>query len=444
MFKTTKAKIIFVTIFSVICLIITAILILYKNIEIEEKYGEIVKEDSTQAVDGVLGIDLRGTYNQNDLIVEEKKVSKEKVEIRYFQINGLKNKKVENKINKEIEKIALNCYQEEIKDLNEVINISVSMRQASSFANTISFELIYVAKIDDNDDGWYQGFKGINYDLTTGAKINFKDIFTSNASIENILRNSSYYGLLTNRTENNLIGQLIISDYGDIENEIALINNTYKKGKITEFYFTPSEIHVFYEKDKSFKIKMEDYAEYIALYNRYITKESIFEKSNIGLKNLYNLSSRNNDLYYYSNYQKEDNYFIDIVINYQSTEQDEFAKEIVENKISDIEKEIERIKNLVGQNPDNYYILNYYISIYTGEEMSMQRNLTSCIERGNTYEITVQDFKENIEPIIIEYNRKGNKLEESDYIYDFSEILQTQVEEFIEYYDPETKEKIVI
>ena len=33
MFKTTKAKIIFVVIFTVICLIATTVLILYKNID---------------------------------------------------------------------------------------------------------------------------------------------------------------------------------------------------------------------------------------------------------------------------------------------------------------------------------------------------------------------------------------------------------------------------
>ena len=36
MFKTTKAKIIFVAIFSLVCIITTPIFVLYKNIEIEE------------------------------------------------------------------------------------------------------------------------------------------------------------------------------------------------------------------------------------------------------------------------------------------------------------------------------------------------------------------------------------------------------------------------
>ena len=112
MFKTTKAKVIFVAIFSAICLIVTAILIVYQSIEIEGKNGETSNEISKETKEkDVPGIDLKGTYNQNDLVIEEKSVTLEKIEIRYFQISGLKNKEIENKINKEIEQTALNCYK---------------------------------------------------------------------------------------------------------------------------------------------------------------------------------------------------------------------------------------------------------------------------------------------------------------------------------------------
>lgn len=445
MFKSTKAKIIFVVIFSIICLIITATLVLYKNIDIEDKSDENVETFSEKKINNdISGIDLNGTYNQNDLIIEEKKATQEKAEIRYLQIDGLKNKKIQNKINKEIEYTALNCYKDEIKNLNEIINISVGMTQTANFANAISFELIYTAKIDDDDDGWYQGFKGINYDLTTGEKIFFQELFTSKAPIEDIIRNASYYSLLCSRAEKNLSGDTIISNYGDIENEVSIINHKYKNDKIKEFYFTPSDIIFYYEKDKSVKIEMMKYAEDIAIYNRYLSKDTIFEKNDIGIKNLYTLSTRYSNLYDYSNYQKGDNYFVDIVINYQSIEKDEFAKELLQNKIKDIEEEIEKLKKTVNKDSDKFYILNYYITIYTGKEESMQKTLTSCNEKGNTYEITKEDFEEKIEPIIVEYNRQEHRVDIEDYLYDFSQEIGIQAQEVMEYYDPETSEKIVI
>ena len=445
MFKTTKAKIIFVTIFSLICLIITTMLILYHNIDIEEKDEEIVNEIAEQTKEkDVPGIDLKGTYNQNDLKIEEKSVTQEKVEIRYLQISGLKNKTIENKINKEIEIFALNCYKDEITDLDEVINISVSMYEAANFANTISFQLSYIAKIDDDDDGFYQGFQGINYDLNTGEKITIDKLFTSDAPIENILRRSVYYSFVSCEIEDNLAGDLVITDYGDIEDDIAKIINLYKKGKIEKFYYTPSSINICYKENQIISIDMKDFSEYIAIYNRYLSDESLYESSDIGIKNLYTLTRRYNNIYYYTNYQNEENYFIDISIDFQSTDDDEFAKKIVQDKIIEIEKEIENVKQKVSENPNKFYILNYYTSVYTGEEWSTQQILTSCYERGNSYEMTVHDFEENIEPIIIEYARQNEDGGLPDYVYDFSDMLKVEPQNTIEYYNPETGDKIVI
>ena len=86
MFKTTKAKVIFVLIFSIICIIITALLIVYQNIDIEEKSEEIVQEITKEDNEkDVPGIDLKGTYNQNDLIIEEKSITQEKIEIKHIK-----------------------------------------------------------------------------------------------------------------------------------------------------------------------------------------------------------------------------------------------------------------------------------------------------------------------------------------------------------------------
>ena len=422
------------------------LLVLYKNIEIESVSDtDIVNETKDEIKENdVPGIDLKGTYNQNDLVIEEASVTKENVEIRYFQISGLKNKDIENKINKEIEHTALNWYKEEIKNFGEVINVYVSMWKAANFANTISFDITYTAKINDNDDGFYQGTKGLNYDLNTGEKITVDKIFTSDAPIENILRKSAYYSFVSGKIEDNLAGDLIVSDYGDIEDEIVKIINTYKNGKITEFYYTPQRIFLMYTKDKMLTIEMKDFSEYIAIYNRYLSKESLYEKNDIGIKNIYTLADRYSDIYYYNNYQKADNYFIDISIDFQTSQDDEFAKKLVKEKINAIEAEIERVKQKGKENPNNFYIINYYISIYTGQEWTTKQTLTNCWEYGNSYEMTVHDFEENIEPIIRDYNREDGGGGIPDYVYNFSEMLKVEPQSLTEYYNPETGEKIVI
>ena len=159
MFKTTKSKIIFVIIFSVICIGLTAILVLYKNIDIENEEPNLeTMEKPTQ--NDVAGIDLKGTYDQNDLELEERTISKDKIEIRYYQINGLKDKTIQDKINKELEILALNCYKDKVQNLEDVINVSVNMWNSGNFANTISFDISFYAKINDNSDDYYNGIWG--------------------------------------------------------------------------------------------------------------------------------------------------------------------------------------------------------------------------------------------------------------------------------------------
>ena len=92
MFKTTKSKLIFVIIFSIICITITTFLVLYKNIDIEDKNSDVEEQVAENKEKDFPGIDLKGKYNQNDIKIEEKRVTKEKVEINYCQISGLKIK----------------------------------------------------------------------------------------------------------------------------------------------------------------------------------------------------------------------------------------------------------------------------------------------------------------------------------------------------------------
>lgn len=445
MFKTTKAKVIFVVIFCVICISITLGLILYKNIDIDH-YS--VEDGNTTAGEerqkDVAGIDLKGTYNQNDLTIQEKRVTKEKVEISYFQISGLKDKIIQDHINKELESAALNFYREKIKDLNEVINVSVYMINTGNFANTISFEISYVAKIDDDDDGFYQDSKGLNYNLATGEEITIDKLFTSDAPMKDILRKSAYYSLIQDNLEDNLSGDLVVADYGDIEDDIAIFINQYQKGKIERFYFSPKYIYIYYDENSIITIDMKEYADYIAIYNRYLTDETIFETNNIGLKNLYTLSERYTVHYRYTNYEKGSNYFIDINIDNVDGEENEFSQKLLQDKIKEIEAEIEKTKSIANRDSSQFYILNYYMYIYTIEEGSTQQILTYCQTTGNSYEVTLHDFEENLEPVIIDYNRAEASGDLPNYIYNFSEILKIEPQETKEYYNPETGEKVVI
>ena len=448
MFKTTKAKLIFVAIFSLICITVTSILIIYHKIDIAQDEEQAIEEttDKDNTVKKVSGIDLNGKYNQNDLEFEEKAVSREKIEIRYLQIKGLKNKTIENKINKEIETLALNCYKEKVKSLDEVVNVQVSMIQMANFADTVSFEIDYYSKIDNDEDDFYQGIFGVNYDLNTGEKISIEQVFTDDAPIENILRKSAYYSLLGEHLEENLNGDLIVSNYGTIEDDIAELIYSYKKGKIDSFYYSPRQLYIIYDTN-IISVDFQEYYKYITIYNKYLSNENLYENNNIGLKNLYTLSERYTDIFYYEKYENEKNYLIDISIDFQEDIATSFEKELVNNKIKEIEKEIQKVKETAQQESNEFYVLNYAISVYSSyiynEDSIEQTPLIQYNETGNTYSMSVHDFEENVEPEV----RKTNRLEVVDvvqYIYDFSELLKIEPQKIQEYYNPQTGEKVVI
>ena len=447
MFKTIKGKLIFVVIFSVICIIITSMLVMYKRIDIKyDNSEETSKTEETKANESTneKGIDLKGKYNQNDLKIVEKRVTKERVEITYFQIDGLKDQKIQDKINKEIEIEALNGYKENI-DLDKVVNASISLYETANFSNILSFSSFSWGKINDDSDDLINVQKGFTYDLNTGNLIKLEDLFTTNAPITEILRKSAYYGFVSNRAEMNLSGDLQVNNYGNIEEDVADFIEQYKNGKITDFYCTPSAIMIVYD-EIYIPVSFEEWDDYINIYNKYLSSESLYKSNNIGYKNLYTLTDRTlNDFYYYTNYQNEKNYFIEISVLWDEDNSSDFEKQLVSKKIKDIEREVSDLKVKANQDTNNFYILNYYIEINGFFEQSLDENLVSVTEWGNYYDMTIHDFETTIEPIIIKYDRSANEGGGiPEYVYNFTDVLKIEPQRLTEYYNIETGEKVVV
>ena len=160
------------------------------------------------------------------------------------------------------------------------------------------------------------------------------------------------------------------------------------------------------------------------------------------MKNLYTLTTKNVDYSSYYNYQNEKNYYIEINIVNES--KDEYAETLINQKIKEIETEIEKVKSLASENENTFYVLNYYTYVSSTQNKETNENLICFWERGNAYEMTVHDFEVSIEPVILEYNRSFEMMDIPDYVYDFENLLKIAPQETYEYYHPETGEKIVI
>ena len=94
MSNLVRNLIITVIIFSIIVVGITLILIVKKNNATNSKPEIKIIED---------GIDLYGTYDQNDILIKDKTSNYNGLKITVPVIEGLKNNEIEQKINNSIE-----------------------------------------------------------------------------------------------------------------------------------------------------------------------------------------------------------------------------------------------------------------------------------------------------------------------------------------------------
>ena len=84
------------------------------------------------------------------------------------------------------------------------------------------------------------------------------------------------------------------------------------------------------------------------------------------------------------------------------------------------------------------------VNVFAADDSGLGQTYLQCTTKGNTYEMTVHDFEENVEPIIIKTNREYSGGDIPEYIYDFTDILKVGPQNIDEYFNPETGEKIVI
>ncbi len=390
--------------FAIISFSITGILITmknYKNIgHINEKdknnSGNISENNGHNSLnqnndsDKEKTIDLYGTYDQNDLIIESKKEQIKFVAspISIPSISGLKNKEVENKINNDIKEHIVSKFNEDINKYTQVGHIDSYVYTYANFANVISIKLSLSYKENDQ-------FKSeeilFNYELVHGEKLEFEDLFVKDVDMYEILRKALYKMLASNDVNASLWSssyydkesgewKIGIRDY---EQEEFILNEIQYIPEVTEhdvnkmiksfmnredkkFYFTPTEICMEVQENtdkfylKYVSTKMEDAADDIVIYNKYLTKESLYLNSDVGIKNVWTCA----DLYtsgYYETGFAEDNLYYEIFLNaqYESGPDYPYKESLQILKDRDIEKAnkiLEEYKQIARNNPDKFYI----------------------------------------------------------------------------------------
>lgn len=305
------------------------------------------EQNRKQADDAKYGITkYSDTYDENDLKIvtyvdvdgnvaayEQTYLAPEgNTRVEFIQIEGLKNKDIQSKVNDKLKKAAY-----EIKSNNTYEYIT------ANFGNILSVNISGY----DEQDNWLRG--GINIDLTTGEDIKFEDVFVSSATINSYITAGLYKTLAWNEKNEKATDENYMEDFdmdkiqiADFEDKSLKVIKDYQKavkeGKIN-FNISPSGVSIYDLIDKNIvknqylnyiDIDFANKKEEIAIYKRFLKNESIFENNNLGQKGVI-VFTNPTGTYDVADYYK--------ILNYGKISNNIFMEDVIENTNDDYAKE---------------------------------------------------------------------------------------------------------
>lgn len=295
------------------------------------------------------GIDLYGTYDKNDLLIDSITESYNDVEINIPVIKGLKDESVQDKINSEMHSMAT-ALIEKYSSINYA-----NYYTRANFANVISISFSVGFDEDPYSESIY-----FNYNLVDGSKLNLEDLFTSDANLIDIIRSAVY-------NEMAIYGGYDRDTYVHYpaEEKIYKIVKGYLETENKQFAFSPSGIYL-YPKNQFAEVKMIDYADDIVIYSKYMTKESVFTGEYEGFKNIFTCADTQYDLFDVIEYgYMENNLWYDFTVGttyipFDDPPSDErrekfeaFTKQSIENERA----KLDAYREQATENPDKFYIV---------------------------------------------------------------------------------------
>ena len=340
---------------------------------IRNSTSNVYKENTNnQEINVEKGIDLYGTYDENDLLINDLIETFSGEEIKIPQIEGLKNKQIEEKINQDIYSRCLNYIEKNATKFVDFSQMYTSYDVMSNFSNIISIN--YYMNVNTH--------LHLNYNLLTGER----------------LSNYSY-------------SFEFIDDDGVAifdENELYKIVKGYMNTSEKDFMLSPSEIY-FYSNDSGASVKLIDIADKISIYTKYLTNESIYESNDIGRKKIFTLVETNYDLFDIIDYgYLEDNFWYDVTVskmyfpdgqvpNEKMEKFNSYAKTLTNEAYEKVNEYREKAKT----NPDKFYILicTPNVSMYndgkyeSGEWFYTYSNMAISNLNTKVYEMPIEMYK---------------------------------------------------
>ncbi len=426
----------FLVVFTILAMLVTALLIyltnnsesfgdknLSKNENNNDVQGNVQNNDEKEDIkdEANLAVKLTDTYHNNPIEFESyfyfdgKTKTREEYyqdgdnqeehqkQYEYIQIKGLKNKEVENKINKEIMEVA-----KELSEKCEVVETTIGANYANVFSISITGQ--NTEEIADYDNA-----QTLNYRLDTGEQIQFEDLFTNKAYIRTILTQAAYEQYMKQYDQ---FADLNKIDYSKVETSTFEIVNNYMNGAKKIFAFSHNKIDVIIGND-IIQINMPDFYENIAIYKRYLSNDNLYENDKQS-QEMFVFSERYFDYSFYHKVEElQENLYVDIALYDHSDDKNEDKQN---TSVEEMENLLKKVKNLASENQDKAYIFYYKDELWNDEEYT--------IHPARSYLCTMEKeyYKQHGKEIIARGNREYRE-SEGVVMYEDDNILRYEFQD---------------
>lgn len=441
--NTNKLKLIILIIFILFSVLATTGSLIYKYLQ-KDKESLIVDKNmgltsseitsKSESKDSKYLVEFTDMYTLNPITTTEKEykkgsikvdgVTEDKVLIYYVEIAGLVDKQLQKRINEEIKTAAFTLSDEITSKQQHRAYTYVQ----GNFSNILSVSVD--VNIYQNNDIVKEQQIYLNYNLATGEKIKFLDLFADNTPMNSIIYDLEYERLAWD-TEYNLdmsekewanatnMDKRDTSEYEDVMLKAINRYMNLDKDKIN-FYISPNNVGVYLGigdggEEIYYTISLYKYIDYVTMYKKFQTDKVIYE-SIPSVK----LLVFNNMIGYTPKYYKieSDNLFMsvfsDMETEYMKEEEqaqvEQYSKSTVDKKNEVMEKHIEtileQVRKLAKTNKDKGYVARFmpysYIDDYSNDYGS--ETLISVLMDGSIEEMNIAYYKENALKLLAKQN----------------------------------------
>ena len=289
-------------------------------------------------------IDLYGTYDTNDIVVNTVIEMKGDTEIDFPEISGLKNKEVEGRINDDIR-----------RNIQQLVSRYDSLNYANFYVRANFGNVISISYNIGSDEKYEQIY--LNYELVNGNKLQLEDLFMQDTDVLSVVR-KAFYDASVAQSWYTWDGDIVSPD----ENDVYKLVKRYMEGDDKVFSFTPIDIS-FYVEGQVATSRMIDYYDEISIYSKYLTDESIYENDDVGYENIFTCADSNYDVFRIIDYgYAEPNMWYDVTVwqeneDYQDDEVKAEIREFNDNFYQQAYDLVEEQRMIAQNHPEKFYIV---------------------------------------------------------------------------------------